>query len=40
MDGSYAAADTPAVGKSRWFRLIPIAMVIYIISFMDRTNIG
>lgn len=40
MDGSYAATDAPSVGKARWFRLIPIAMVIYIISFMDRTNIG
>ena len=40
MDGSYAAGDAPPVGRSRWFRLIPIAMVIYIISFMDRTNIG
>ena len=40
MDGSYAPLDTPSVEKARWFRLIPIAMVIYIISFMDRTNIG
>ncbi len=40
MGESYAANDAPPVGKSRWFRLIPIAMVIYIISFMDRTNIG
>ncbi len=29
-----------AVGKSRWKRLIPIAIIVYIISFMDRTNIG
>ncbi|HEY5224944.1 MAG TPA: MFS transporter [Microbacteriaceae bacterium] len=28
------------VGKTRWHRLIPIAIVVYIISFMDRTNIG
>jgi MFS family permease len=28
------------IGKSRWFRLIPIAMIVYIISFMDRTNIA
>ena len=28
------------VGRARWTRLIPIAIVVYIISFMDRTNIG
>src|SRR3954451_13437964 len=32
--------DPANVGKSRWTRLIPIAIVVYIISFMDRTNIG
>ncbi len=32
--------ETPDAGRSRWFRLIPIAMAIYVISFMDRTNIG
>jgi MFS family permease len=31
------AAD---VGRTRWVRLIPIAILVYIISFMDRTNIG
>ncbi len=31
--------DAPA-GRTRWTRLIPIAIVVYIISFMDRTNIG
>ena len=36
---------TPSVpsataGRSRWARLIPIAILVYIISFMDRTNIG
>lgn len=29
-----------AIPNKRWLRLIPIAMVIYIISFMDRTNFG
>jgi MFS family permease len=29
-----------AVGRTRWVRLIPVAIVVYIISFMDRTNIG
>jgi MFS family permease len=29
-----------AVGRARWKRLIPVAIVVYIISFMDRTNIG
>lgn len=29
-----------AVGNSRWLRLIPIAIIVYIISFMDRTNIS
>ena len=28
------------VGRTRWVRLIPIAILVYIISFMDRTNIG
>jgi MFS family permease len=28
------------VGRTRWSRLIPIAIIVYIISFMDRTNIG
>jgi MFS family permease len=36
---SLAAADA-SVGRSRWTRLIPVAIVVYIISFMDRTNIG
>lgn len=26
--------------NARWTRLIPIAILVYIISFMDRTNIG
>ncbi|MEE3500843.1 MFS transporter [Acidiphilium acidophilum] len=33
-------ASAAPIGKSRWFRLIPIAMIVYIISFMDRTNIA
>ncbi|HTJ26078.1 MAG TPA: MFS transporter [Candidatus Limnocylindria bacterium] len=28
------------IPNQRWIRLIPIAMIIYIISFMDRTNFG
>src|SRR3954454_221074 len=28
------------VGTKRWSRLIPVAIIVYIISFMDRTNIG
>lgn len=28
------------VGRARWVRLIPVAIIVYIISFMDRTNIG
>ncbi len=28
------------VGRARWTRLIPVAIIVYIISFMDRTNIG
>jgi sugar phosphate permease len=39
-----ATASVPAVpapaGRSRWTRLIPVAIVVYVISFMDRTNIG
>ena len=39
-----ATASVPAVpapaGRSRWTRLIPVAIIVYVISFMDRTNIG
>jgi MFS family permease len=37
-----AATQNPgaSVGRARWARLIPIAIIVYIISFMDRTNIG
>jgi len=34
------AAGGATIGMMRWKRLIPVAMVIYIISFMDRTNIS
>lgn len=40
MSASYVPIQGPQVGRTRWFRLIPIGMVVYIISFMDRTNIG
>ncbi len=33
-------AHAAQVGRTRWARLIPIAIIVYIISFMDRTNIG
>jgi sugar phosphate permease len=34
-------SERPApAGRARWVRLIPVAIVVYIISFMDRTNIG
>jgi MFS family permease len=36
-----AATTIPApAGRARWTRLIPVAIIVYIISFMDRTNIG
>ena len=35
-----AVAPLQPVGTTRWTRLIPIAMIVYIISFMDRTNIA
>ena len=36
-----AIATLPApVGRARWTRLIPVAIIVYVISFMDRTNIG
>ncbi len=34
------AIPPTSVGRARWARLIPVAIVVYIISFMDRTNIG
>jgi ABC-type uncharacterized transport system permease subunit len=27
-------------GRARWAWLIPVAITVYVISFMDRTNIG
>ncbi len=38
--GPSAATLPQPVGGARWSRLIPIAIIVYIISFMDRTNIG
>ena len=35
-----SVTSAPAVGNARWKRLIPVAIIVYIISFMDRTNIG
>lgn len=35
-----AFPDSDSIGKTRWFRLIPVAILVYIISFMDRTNIS
>jgi MFS family permease len=36
-----ASATLPVpAGRARWTRLVPVAIVVYIISFMDRTNIG
>ncbi|MDA8391620.1 MAG: MFS transporter [Actinomycetota bacterium] len=41
MSDLSAAVPIPEpVGRSRWTRLIPVAIVVYIISFMDRTNIA
>jgi MFS family permease len=36
----HATIKPDDVGNQRWLRLIPIAMIVYIISFMDRTNIA
>jgi MFS family permease len=33
------SVPSPA-GHARWARLIPVAIIVYVISFMDRTNIG
>jgi len=33
------AADRP-IPRARWWRIIPPAILVYIFSFMDRTNIG
>jgi MFS family permease len=40
MSDTVTTAPPSAVGNTRWTRLIPIAMIVYIISFMDRTNIA
>ena len=43
MSASITASDASrggSVGMARWYRLMPVAMVVYIISFMDRTNIS
>ncbi|MCE3555979.1 MFS transporter [Pseudonocardia sp. RS11V-5] len=34
------AGKGAGVGTARWSRIIPVAIIVYIISFMDRTNIG
>src|ERR671939_1851970 len=39
-DSSNGTRAGQAVGRARWTRLIPVAIIVYIISFMDRTNIG
>jgi sugar phosphate permease len=39
-DSSNETRVGQAVGRARWTRLIPVAIIVYIISFMDRTNIG
>ena len=35
-----ATAIRESAGRARWTRLIPVAIIVYVISFMDRTNIG
>ena len=39
MATTTATIPEPA-GRARWARLIPVAIIVYVISFMDRTNIG
>jgi MFS family permease len=39
MTADASVLPAPA-GRARWTRLIPVAIIVYIISFMDRTNIG
>ena len=38
--GSHRNHYSRTAGRARWTRLIPVAIIVYIISFMDRTNIG
>jgi MFS family permease len=38
--GGAGAQGAARVGTKRWSRLIPIAIIIYVIAFMDRTNIA
>jgi hypothetical protein len=43
LDAAAPALDGWAIAvpdTTRWSRLIPVAIVVYIISFMDRRNIG
>jgi MFS family permease len=35
-----STASPEPVGRARWVRLIPVAIIVYVISFMDRTNIS
>lgn len=28
------------IGRARWVRLIPVAVIVHVISYMDRTNIS
>lgn len=34
------AKSLEKVGKSRWYHIIPPAILVYIVAYMDRTNIG
>jgi len=40
MTASATVPPAKTIANRRWLRLIPIAMIVYIISFMDRTNIS
>lgn len=40
MDSAVPMTSGERIGRQRWARLVPIAIIVYIISFMDRTNIG
>jgi sugar phosphate permease len=40
VDNENVGIEAADVGRARWTRLIPVAIVVYVISFMDRTNIA
>lgn len=40
MQASYLLDDEPTMKSERWVRIIPVALIMYTISYVDRTNVS